>query len=256
MTKIFIKLENIPMTDTQTKTSTTPITYTKPNINLIEIEVKVLLWEESNATNLIEKLLAHTDTKKTWWSNQLNHYFLANGNFQDLKSKLQEYIHADHHHKLEDILINWKKHSIRTRDADGKVLFVIKATKDDTSSENGTARLEFEHETPGLTIHELDQLILDNGFEYQSKWSRNRKDFSYKDFNVSIDKNAWYGYVAEFEKIISDSNDIDQAKESIRNELNSLWIEELAQDRLERMFKYYNENRPEYYGTDKTFIIL
>jgi len=66
MTKIFIKLENIPMTDTQTKTSTTPITYTKPNINLIEIEVKVLLWEESNATNLIEKLLAHTDTKKTW----------------------------------------------------------------------------------------------------------------------------------------------------------------------------------------------
>jgi len=41
-------------------------------------------------------------------------------------------------------------------------LFVIKATKDDTSSENGTARLEFEHETPGLTIHQLDQLILDN----------------------------------------------------------------------------------------------
>lgn len=241
---------------TQTKTSTTPITYTKPNINLIEIEVKVLLWEESNATSLIEKLLAHPDTKKTWWSNQLNHYFLANGNFQDLKNKLQEYIHTDHHHKLEDILINWKKHSIRTRDADWKVLFVIKATKDDTSSENGTARLEFEHETPGLTIHQLDQLILDNGFEYQSKWSRNRKDYAYKDFNVSIDKNAWYGYVAEFEKIISDPDQIDQAKESIRQELANLGVEELPQDRLERMFKYYNENRPEYYGTEKTFTIL
>lgn len=244
------------MTSNQTKTSKTPITYTKPNINLIEIEMKVLLWEEKNAKNLVEKLLSHQDTKETWWSNQLNHYFLANGNFKDLKNKLQEYIHTNHHNKLEDILINWKKHSIRTRDADWKVLFVIKATKDDTSSENGTARLEFEHETPGLTIHQLDQLILDNWFEYQSKWSRNRKDYAYKDFNVSIDKNAGYGYVAEFEKIISDANEIDQAKKAIRQELNSLGIEELPQDRLERMFKYYNENRPEYYGTEKTFTIL
>lgn len=225
-------------------------------MNTFEIEIKILLWEEENANSLIQKLLSHPDTRETWWSNQLNHYFLANGNFQDLKNKLQEYIHPEHHEKLEHILINWKKHSIRTRDADGKVLFVIKATADDTTSENGTARLEFEHETPWLSIHELDKLILDNGFEYQSKWSRNRKDYAYKDFNVSIDKNAWYGYVAEFEKIISDAEQINQAKQSIRDELNSLWIEELPQDRLERMFKYYNENRPEYYGTEKTFVIL
>ncbi len=225
-------------------------------MNTFEIEIKVLLGEEENANNLIQKLLAHPDTKETGWSNQLNHYFLANGDFQDLKDKLQEYIHPDHHEKLEHILINWKKHSIRTRDADGKVLFVIKATADDTTSENGTARLEFEHETPGLTIHELDKLILDNGFEYQSKWSRNRKDYAYKDFNVSIDQNAWYGYVAEFEKIISDAEQIDSAKQAIRDELAALGVEELAQDRLERMFSHYNANRPEYYGTDKTFTIL
>ncbi|MCF7834580.1 CYTH domain-containing protein [Candidatus Gracilibacteria bacterium] len=244
------------MTSTQTKTSTKQISYTKPNINLIEIEVKVLLGEEKNATNLIEKLLAHTDTKETGGSNQLNHYFLADGNFEILIGVLKEYINSDHHSKLENILLNANKHSIRTRDADGKVLFVVKASKDDTSSENGTARLEFEEQTPNLTINQLDQIILDAGFSYQSKWSRNRKDFSYKDFNVSIDKNAGYGYVAEFEKIISEDGDINQAKESIRQELNSLGIEELAQDRLERMFKYYNENRPEYYGTEKTFTIL
>ncbi|MFZ2150458.1 MAG: CYTH domain-containing protein [Candidatus Absconditicoccaceae bacterium] len=225
-------------------------------MNTFEIEIKILLGEEENANSLIQKLLSHPDTRETGGSNQLNHYFLANGNFQDLKNKLQEYIHPEHHEKLEHILINGKKHSIRTRDADGKVLFVIKATADDTTSENGTARLEFEHETPGLSIHELDKLILDNGFEYQSKWSRNRKDYAYKDFNVSIDKNAGYGYVAEFEKIISDAEQINQAKQSIRDELNSLGIEELPQDRLERMFKYYNENRPEYYGTEKTFVIL
>jgi len=225
-------------------------------MNNFEIEIKVLLWEEENATNLIEKLVSHPYTKETWWSNQLNHYFLANGSFEILTDILKEHIHSDHHEKLEDIFTRGKKHSIRTRDADGKVIFVVKATADDTTSENWTARMEFESHTPSLTIEQLDKIILDSGFEYQSKWSRNRKDYAYKDFNVSIDKNAWYGYVAEFEKIISDQNEIEQAKQSIRDELNSLWIEELPQDRLERMFSHYNANRPEYYGTDKTFIIF
>jgi len=61
---------------------------------------------------------------------------------------LKDHIDINHHSKLENILLNAKKHSIRTRDADGKVLFVVKATQDDTSSENGTARLEFEEATP------------------------------------------------------------------------------------------------------------
>lgn len=73
---------------------------------------------------------------------------------------------------------------------------------------------------------------------------------------MCIDKNAGYGYVAEFEKILSDKNQIDEAKESIRKELELLGIEELPQDRLERMFAHYNQHRPEYYGTEKTFTIL
>ena len=73
---------------------------------------------------------------------------------------------------------------------------------------------------------------------------------------MCIDKNAGYGYVAEFEKILSDKNQIDEAKESIRKELELLGIEELPQDRLERMFAHYNQHRPEYCGTEKTFTIL
>ena len=72
---------------------------------------------------------------------------------------------------------------------------------------------------------------------------------------MCIDKNAGYGYVAEFEKIISDPTLADQTKNDIRNELTKLWIEELPQERLERMFAFYNQHRPEYYGTEKTFII-
>jgi hypothetical protein len=45
----------------------------------------------------------------------------------------------------------------------------------------------------------------------------------------------------------------------VRKEIDALMgelgVAELSQDRLERMFKFYNENWPEYYGTDRTFII-
>jgi uncharacterized small protein (DUF1192 family) len=61
--------------------------------------------------------------------------------------------------------------------------------------------------------------------------------------------------MAEFEKIISDKDQAEATKEAIRNELELLGIEELNQERLERMFAHYNKNWPEYYGTEKTFII-
>jgi len=132
---------------------------------------------------------------------------------------------------------------------------VVKASLDDTSSSNGTARIEFEEEVANLALQELDQIMLDHGFPYQSKWSRDRQEYKYKDYNVCIDKNAGYGYVAEFEKIISDKEQAEATKKAIRNELELLGIEELNQERLERMFTHYNKNWPEYYGTEKTFTI-
>ena len=75
-------------------------------------------------------------------------------------------------------------------------MLVIKASVDDTTSSNGTARLEFESEVK-MTLDELDKILLDSGFTYQAKWSRERQDFKYKGLNVSIDKNAGYGFLAE-----------------------------------------------------------
>jgi len=37
--------------------------------------------------------------------------------------------------------------------------------------------------------------------------------------------------------------------------MQELGVEELSQDRLERMFSHYNSNWPDYYGTERTFII-
>ena len=224
-------------------------------MNTFEIEIKILLWSEENAQDLIQKL--HQNDEKTTLkdeNSQLNHYFLAQWDFEKLYQSLQQYIDLKHHDKLHQVIVEGKKHSIRTREVDGKVLFIVKASVDDTTSFNGTARIEFE-EPVSLSLKEIDQLLLDHGFPYQSKWSRQRKEYAYKDYTVCIDKNAGYGYVAEFEKVITDKDQAETTKDQIRKELELLWIEELDQWRLERMFAYYNEHRPEYYGTEKTFII-
>jgi predicted adenylyl cyclase CyaB len=125
---------------------------------------------------------------------------------------------------------------------------------DDTTSSNGTARQEFESEVY-LTLDQLDQILLDCGFEYQAKWSREREDYKYKDLNVSVDKNAGYGYLAEFESIIDDSAKADSVKEQIRKIMSDLGVLELPQDRLARMFDHYNKHWQDYYGTEKTFNI-
>lgn len=225
-------------------------------MNQFEIEIKILLGDESKAQELIEKIYQYDENIQLIKKNsQLNHYFLAEWDFEQLTETLKQYIHPDHHEKLHQVIVDGKNHSIRTREVDGKVLFVVKASVDDTSSSNGTARREFEEEVANLALHQLDQIMLDHGFPYQSKWSRDRQEYKYKDYNVCIDKNAGYGYVAEFEKIIADQAEAEATKEAIRKELELLGIKELDQGRLERMFAHYNENWPEYYGTEKTFII-
>ena len=72
---------------------------------------------------------------------------------------------------------------------------------------------------------------------------------------VCIDKNAGYGYLAEFEVVTEAENEIEEVKNNLLNFMNELGVEELKQDRLERMFDFYNKNWPDYYGTDNIFSI-
>ena len=72
---------------------------------------------------------------------------------------------------------------------------------------------------------------------------------------VCLDRNAGYGYLAEFEKVIEDEGAVSTARAEIELAMRELDIEELPQDRLERMFSHYNQNWPDYYGTDKVFVI-
>lgn len=220
-----------------------------------EIEIKSLLGSGEKVAELVARMQTldpKTDEKAE--SKQLNHYFV-DGDKNKIVAALLPHIEKTKQEALKKILEEGKNISLRTRDTNGKVLFVVKASIDDTTSSNGTARLEFEENIPGLSLRELDQLLLDAGCHYQAKWSRERKEYSFRDMTVCLDRNAGYGYLAEFEKIIHDAEDAKKAKKEIRGTLEELGIKELPQERLERMFAHYNAHWPEYYGTDKVFTI-
>ncbi len=224
-----------------------------------EIEIKSLLGSKTKADELITKMQeADPNLKVLGTHSELNHYFV-DGDLKALYNKFSSLLSGKNRKKLKDLANRAKSFSVRTRQADNKILLVVKATIDDTTSENGTARLEFEVTIPkekGVhTIDDLDKLLLGAGFKYQAKWSRERSEYNFKDLNVSIDKNAGYGYLAEFEKVIDNASKAGNTKQIIRRLIGDLGVEELSQDRLQRMFDFYNANWRDYYGTDKTFIV-
>lgn len=220
----------------------------------LEIEIKSLLGSKENADALIAKLKKLDPSAECLSKNkQLNHYFIG-GDTNILYKSMIGYLPENAHRFLKKILTEGKKHSIRSREVDGKVLLVVKASLDDSTSSNGISRMEFE-EPVSLTLAELDQKLLDAGFSYQAKWSREREEYKSNGINVCIDKNAGYGYLAEFEKVVHEGEDVEAVKKSLREMMGKMEVEELKQDRLERMFAHYNEHWPEYYGTDNIFVI-
>jgi adenylate cyclase class IV len=244
-----------------------------------EIEIKSLLGNKESADKLLASMkekdpgLVEVGTHK-----QLNHYFVG-GDLKKLYENVKEVIEPDKKDILKNLVEKAKDFSLRTRWADGKVILVIKASVDDTTSSNGTARLEWESAVTLLlpkeeysaqqgevvgeknidAFNKLDNLVLKSGFAYQAKWSRERQEFLYhpghREISVSIDKNAGYGYLSEFEVVVNDESKADEVKSFIRETMSDLGIEELPQDRLARMFDFYNKNWGDYYGTDKIFNI-
>ena len=219
-----------------------------------EVEVKALLGSKERADE-IRAALKQLDAECELVSQnkQLNHYF-EGGTIAKLADVMRDHLSAEYRAKLDDLSARAKSFSVRTRDKDNIVILVVKASVGDDSSENGVARMEFEAQVP-LSLNELDELVLSAGFTYQAKWSREREEYLCNGTNVTIDKNAGYGYVAEFERVVSSEAEVGPARADIDTLMKSLGIEELPQDRLERMFAFYNRNWPEYYGTDKIFTI-
>lgn len=216
-----------------------------------EVEIKSLLQTKENAQKLRDKLKEQGIELSNKYK-QLNHYFLNDGDFGKLEEKLLPLFDDEKKEKLRKILEEGSDHSLRTREMNGQAHFVVKASVDDTTSSNGILRMEFE-EKVDVSLDELDQILLDAGFDYQAKWSREREEYGKDDFYITIDKNAGYGYLSEFEIETEDQEKLSDAKDKIHAFMGELGLKELSQDRLERMFQFYNENWMDYYGTDKVF---
>jgi len=223
-----------------------------------EIEIKSLLGAKEKAETLKGKFLQRfPEAKLKSQTAQLNHYFTG-GDMDALFELLSPHFSEEQRVSLRKILHEGKNHSVRTRQTgtgdERQVLFVVKASIDDSTSSNGVMRMEFE-EAVSLTLDELDDLLLSAGLEYQAKWSRDREEYVADDIALCLDKNAGYGYLAEFEKIVHVAEEADGVKRELLALMEELGVEELPQDRLERMFAHYNAHWPEYYGTENIFTI-
>lgn len=224
------------------------------SMNTFEIEIKSLLGEPENAAALKRRMCElDPDCRLLAENKQRNHYF-EGGGMEDLVMKASPHLDDEQLKKLSQISSAGTSFSVRTRQKGDRVFLVVKASVDEGTSANTVSRLEFE-EPVDLSLDELDQILLEAGFAYQAKWSREREEYVYKGLNVCIDKNAGYGYLAEFEKVLDDESALASARAAIIGAMQELGAAELPQDRLERMFAHYNQNWPDYYGTDKVFVI-
>jgi len=225
-------------------------------MNTYEIEIKSLLGSEENALALKSKIVAsNKGFDLSSKHKQLNHYFDTPKDLGLLAQIIDPMLEEDQRVPFKKIITEGKKVSIRTRDADNQIIFVIKASIDDDTSTHAISRMEFEIITKFKNVDELDKLLLDAGLTYQAKWSRQREEYKGGDVSICIDKNAGYGYLAEFEKIGTSAEEAELIKNELQELMQEFGVVELPQERLERMFAYYNANWPQYYGTNKIFTI-
>jgi predicted adenylyl cyclase CyaB len=224
-----------------------------------EVEVKSLLGSADRA-EAVRVAMKKVDPSCILESKnkQLNHYFEPDtqkgGSLDTLATALSPHLSGVAEIRLQDLATRAKSFSVRTRDKNGIVLIVVKASVGDDTSANGVTRMEFEEKVP-LPLDALDKLVISAGFAYQAKWSREREEYLCSNVTVCLDKNAGYGWLAEFERVVDNDSKLDSARQEIRKLMADLGVEELPQDRLERMFSFYNAHWPEYYGTEKIFDI-
>ena len=219
-----------------------------------EVEVKSLLGSKERAEE-VRKAMRKADPGCALISRnkQLNHYFV-DGSLKTLVAKISPHLLPELAAKLRNLAGRASEFSIRSRQKDDAVLLVLKVSVGDDSSANGISRIEFE-EKISVSLDTIDKIILASGFKYQAKWSREREEYLCQGINVTLDKNAGYGWLAEFERVVEDRNRLAIAEKQVRALMKELGVEELPQDRLERMFAFYNKHWEEYYGTDNIFVI-
>jgi len=219
-----------------------------------EIEIKCLLPDKSALEALLKKIELKDPTMKlVSVQRQRNHYFHG-GSLEKLIEHAVSHLSAEQLENLKDINATATHINVRSRQKNDEVLLIVKGSLDDVSAAHSHHRMEFEGVVP-LDIDQLDDLILESGWLLEAKWQANREIYSALGLTVDTIVTPGYGYMVEFERVVTDDSSREEAHQQILDVMESLGVEELPNDRLERMFAYYNEHWQEYYDTDKTFVV-
>lgn len=219
----------------------------------VEIEIKSLLGGAERAAQFRDALQAH-GASLIETSRQLNHYF-EGGKLTELAEQAKSVLEP--HTAIHLLSLSRDAHhaSVRTRLLNDTARLIAKIALDDTTSANGITRMEFDEPTPSLDHDSLDALVMGAGYQVQAKWSRHRELYQLGEVEISLDRNAGYGYLAEFEITAGDASDSAILTTGLRALMGEFGLEELPQARLERMFAFYNANWRDYYGTERVFVV-
>lgn len=215
---------------------------------MFEVEVKALVPNPEALRGLISNQFSVDGIN----SKQLNHYFSYSPEVLSVFTK--EYLPnccAWDYKEFPEDLITAENLAIRTRwDSLTGTWLMLKYSVDDSCSQNGTTRREFElNVREGLT--DLNNTLLVIGCDYQSKWSRDRTEFKIDDdLKIFVDINAGYRGICEVEKIVTTKEEAPQASAQVRKVLSFLELDELDSGLLKEMFNFYSDNWQEFYGTD------
>lgn len=219
-----------------------------------EIEIKTLLGSKEKSDELLAEVIRRDPaTKLVSEQKQLNHYYHG-GNLAGLAARMKDYLTLEQIEALDDISTRATSVNVRTRDKNGTVLLIVKGSLDNVSAAHSHQRMEFEAPV-NLPIDELDAFVEQSGWQLEAKWQANRKIYETMGLTLDMFFTPGYGYMAEFEKVVSADDDREAAHQKLVDTMESLGVEELPNPRLERMFAYYNQHWREYYGTDKVFVV-
>jgi adenylate cyclase class IV len=218
-----------------------------------EVELKSLISNEQDAMQLPERIrgLGHEVVLQAEHK-QLNDYFI-NGDLSQLVRALGPHLGPEKTAELVDIADRYSDFTVRARQNNETVLFIVKAAMDGGSANHSNQRIEFETSVD-IAFEDLSRLIQQSGYDIEARWQADRKIYAISN-GITLDSffSPGYGHVAEFEMIVHDKAEVEDAERQLRAFAAILSLEEVDKELLEKMFVYYNEHWREYYGTVRTF---
>jgi len=115
-------------------------------------------------------------------------------------------------------------------------------------------REELEVRVDEEAFDTLDSILTNLGYDYNTKWHRERTEYHYHDFAITLDFNAGYGWVAEIEKVVSEGEE-DSAKQEISALAQEIGLQPTPPEVFDKMYHYYKKNWQYYFDSGKTFTL-